>query len=109
MTDVTVYWRPGCSFCASLLDSLDRAGLSYERLNIWEDPDASRVVREAADGNEMVPTVRIGEKMLVNPSAGEVLDLVHANDPNLLPLGYQPAEPGGFARLVNRLLGGSTT
>ncbi|MEX2533764.1 MAG: glutaredoxin domain-containing protein [Nitriliruptoraceae bacterium] len=106
MTDVTVYWRPGCSFCASLLDALDRAGLAYERSNIWDDPDAARVVREAADGNETVPTVRIGDKMWVNPTAREVLDQVYANDPDLLAGTYQPSEPSGLARLFNRLLGG---
>jgi len=106
MTDITVYWRPGCSFCATLLDSLDRAELVYQRSNIWEDPDAARVVREAANGNEVVPTVRIGSSMWVNPSAREVLDQVYAQDPSLLAAGYQPNEPGLFARAVHKLLGG---
>lgn len=106
MTEVIVYWRPGCSFCAALLDALDRAGLAYQRSNIWDDPDAARVVREAANGNEVVPTVRIGTGIWVNPSAREVLDQVYAKDPDLLAAGYVPSEPGLFARVVNRLLGG---
>jgi mycoredoxin len=31
---VVVYWRPGCGFCSSLLRQLDRAGLTYDRVDI---------------------------------------------------------------------------
>ena len=69
---VTVYWRPGCPFCAGLFRSLERAGIETERRNIWEDDEAAAFVRSVADGNETVPTVTVGEHAMVNPSVDEV-------------------------------------
>lgn len=72
---MTVYWRPGCGFCMRLVSDLDRAELTYEAHNIWDDPEAAAFVRSVARGHETVPTVVVGTKTLVNPSAQAVLDL----------------------------------
>ena len=58
---VTVYWRPGCGFCAGLLRGLEKTGLAHERVNIWEDEAAAAHVRSVANGNETVPTVAVGD------------------------------------------------
>ena len=73
--DVTFYWRPGCGFCSMLRSGLERAGLPFREVNIWDDPDAAAFVRSVADGNETVPTVTIGDVSLVNPSTHEVMAL----------------------------------
>lgn len=103
---ITVYWRPGCGFCASLLRSLDRTGLRYGRTNIWDSDDAAAYVRSVARGNETVPTVRIGATALVNPSAQQVLATVAAETPDHLPDGYVPPEPGRMSQMITKLLGG---
>lgn len=72
-SEVTVYWRPGCPFCMMLRRSLARAGVTTTDVNIRKDPGAAAVVREAAGGNETVPTVEIGGRFLVNPSARQVI------------------------------------
>lgn len=84
-TTVELYWRPGCGFCAVLVRQLDRLGLSYEPHNIWEEPDAAAFVRSVANGNETVPTVRVGNVSMVNPSAEEVFTAVGSEAPHLLP------------------------
>ena len=66
---ITVYWRPGCPFCMMLRRSLRRAGVATKEINIWDDPEAAATVRGAAGGNETVPTVEVGGRVLVNPSA----------------------------------------
>lgn len=99
-TPVTVYWRPGCGFCAMLLRSLERADLAFERRNIWEDEDAAAFVRSVADGNETVPTVTVGDHAMVNPSRDEVLGAVAEIAPGHLPDGWEPREPGFVARLL---------
>ncbi len=71
---VTVYWRPGCPYCYSLRRALRRSGLAATEINIWESPDASAMVRSYTNGNETVPTVVIGETVLINPSARQVLE-----------------------------------
>jgi mycoredoxin len=103
---ITVYWRPGCAFSAALLRRLDRAGLEFERRDIWEDPAAADYVRSVARGNETVPTVRVGTVPLVNPSATTVLRTVAEVLPDRLPEGWQAPEPGPLGRTVRRLLGG---
>ena len=71
--EITVYWRPGCPFCGSLFRQLDRAELTYRRVNIWDDEVGAAVVRSIARGNETVPTVVVGEVGMVNPSIAQVL------------------------------------
>lgn len=105
-TPVTVYWRPGCGFCGALMRSLERHELDFERVDIWEDEDGAAYVRSVADGDETVPTVRVGDRGLVNPSAGEVLAAVADIAPEHLPEGYEPPQPGPVSRALGRLLGG---
>jgi glutaredoxin len=99
---VTVLWRPGCPFCALLLRRLERTGLAFDRVDIWDEPDAAAWVRAHADGNETVPTVRIAGAdpglavALVNPTATHVLDTVARIAPGSLPAGsgHQAGAPG---------------
>ncbi len=101
---ITMYWRPGCGFCAGLQRDLDGLGVEYAAVNIWEDPDGAAFVRSVNGGNELVPTVTVGDEALSNPSPAAVLAAVHAQDPDsTLP---QPPEPGRLAKGMNRLLGG---
>lgn len=110
---VTVMWRPGCPFCALLLGRLDRSGLAFERVDIWEVPDAAAWVRTVADGNETVPTVRVagaGEDSavaLVNPSLAAVLDVVVRLAPDALPAADTSisGRSGPFGLLLARLRG----
>lgn len=67
-----VLWRPGCPFCLKLRVSLRVLGVQAEWRNIWEDDAARALVREHNGGDETVPTVRVGERWLTNPSAREV-------------------------------------
>lgn len=78
---VTVYWRPACPFCMILRRGLRKAGVVADEVNIWDDPAGAAIVRGAADGNETVPTVRIGDRFLVNPSAAEVVAAAAAARP----------------------------
>lgn len=84
MADVEFYWRPGCPFCVALRQRLRRRGIPFRPVNIWEDPDAAARVREAAGGNETVPTVFVGRRSLVNPSVGQVESLMREVAPHLL-------------------------
>lgn len=82
--EVEFYWRPGCPFCSRLRGDLRRVGLPVREINIWERPGAAATVRAVAAGNETVPTVIIGAQAMVNPTAGQVLDAVRVQAPELL-------------------------
>lgn len=95
-------------FCAALFRGLERQGLSYAEVNIWDNADAAAFVRSVAGGNETVPTVRVGDVALVNPTPRAVLRAVAEEVPEQLPddVASDEFRPGPFARFVTRLLGG---
>ncbi len=98
---IDLYWRPGCGFCMALERGLGRYDLPVRRHNIWEDAEAARFVRTHADGNETVPTVAIGDTVLVNPRPREVLEVMAAQTPSLLPPDMEMPE-GLFSRIMGR-------
>ena len=71
---VILYWRPGCGFCVRLARALDSLEIEPELRNIWEEPDAAAFVRSVNRGNELVPTLVVGDVVLSNPSADQVRD-----------------------------------
>ncbi|MEZ5262982.1 MAG: glutaredoxin domain-containing protein [Acidimicrobiia bacterium] len=82
---VEFYWRAGCGFCAALERQLDRLGVTLDKRDIWADESAAAFVRSVANGNETVPTVKVGPAAMVNPSAKEVLGMIAEHAPQLLP------------------------
>ena len=102
---IDLYWRPGCGFCAMLQRKLDKLGIERIEHNIWDDPDDAAIVRRHANGNETVPTVVIGDRGFVNPSAGTLVAYLDEHHPELLPEGFEPAEPGIAGRLVGKVFG----
>lgn len=74
MPDLTVYWRPMCGYCNTLKSELSRRDIAYTDVNIWADRPQADVVREANGGDELVPTVKVGDQFLPNPSVEEVLE-----------------------------------
>ena len=95
---VVFYWRPGCVFCMLLRRSLKRRGIPLEPHNIWEEPAAAATVRSVAGGNETVPTVTVGGRFMVNPSARAVEGLLAEVAPHLLAGTGDDTEPSGWSR-----------
>lgn len=85
--EVVLYWRPGCLFCVALRARLSFSGLRYRRVNIAGDPAAAAFVRSVADGNETVPTADVAGRVLVNPSAQDLLAAVRERAPHALARG----------------------
>lgn len=69
---VSLYTRPGCTFCAVLRWQLRRLDLPVNEIDIWRDRDAAARVRAATGGDETVPTVVVGEATLVAPGVDQV-------------------------------------
>ncbi len=73
---VQVYWRPGCPYCRRLRRALTRRGIEAQWHNIWDDDTARSFVRQANGGDETVPTVRVGQRVLTNPTGAQVAALL---------------------------------
>ncbi len=109
---ITVFWRPGCPFCMTLDRSMKKSGLEYDKRNIWEDPEAGEYVRSVADGNEVVPTVRVGSQGLVNPNMGQIMQALREESEqtltteqleSLVASGVEP-QAGPLGKLLGRIL-----
>jgi glutaredoxin len=61
---------------------LTRAEIPYTEIDIWEDPDAAAYVRSVANGCETVPTLKIGDIALVNPSLDAVIEAARTAAPS---------------------------
>lgn len=92
------YWRPGCPFCMRLEKNLDKAGVTLNKRNIWDNPDDAAHVRSVADGNETVPTITMGDVSMVNPPADTVMELVRERAPHLLSADADSGRAGLFGR-----------
>jgi glutaredoxin-like protein len=71
--ELVVYRRAGCGHCVRLAVGLRRRGIHYRTVDVWKDAEAADFVRRHAGGHETVPTVVIGDRVLVNPSARQVV------------------------------------
>lgn len=79
-----VYWRPGCSSCTVLLWTLERVHAVVRLHDISEDDVARAFVRAQNDGEEVVPTVRMGWVVTTNPSPSALVELIAEQFPDLL-------------------------
>lgn len=100
---IQFYWRPGCPFCMNLERSLKGIEIPLEKHNIWEEPDAAAFVRSVANGNEVVPTVRVGDEFMVNPSAKDIAAAVARVDPSQAGKMASVTKPGPLGRMLKKL------
>ena len=70
---LTMYSTSWCGYCHRLKSQLDRAGITYEVVDIERNPAAARYVMSVNGGNQTVPTVRFKDgSALTNPSIVQV-------------------------------------
>jgi len=83
-----VYGRPDCEDTVRAREFLDYRGVTYEYVNINEDPEAERFVILYNSGSRITPTIVMGPEndrmVLVEPSDQELsdaLDMLGYEDP----------------------------
>ncbi|MCV7088839.1 mycoredoxin Mrx1 [Mycobacterium interjectum] len=70
---LTVYSTSWCGFCHRLKTALKSDGISYDEVDIEQDPAAAEFVGSVNGGNRTVPTVKFADgSTLTNPSAAAV-------------------------------------
>jgi glutaredoxin len=72
MSKVKVYGADWCEDTQHTLRHLDKLGVDYDYINIEEDAQAARWVREQNDGKERKPTLEISGRVLSTPSDEEL-------------------------------------
>jgi mycoredoxin len=72
-TSLTMYTTSWCGYCVRLKTMLKAAGISYDEVNIEQDPAAAEFVGSVNGGNMTVPTVKFADgSTMTNPGAGDV-------------------------------------
>ncbi len=91
---IMLYGSPVCGMVPPVRGVLDRAGASYEYLDISQDAEARQRVREINEGLESVPTLVFPDgDALTEPTLGEL-------EEKLADLGLAPHPPAWSGRLV---------
>jgi len=72
-TAFTMYTTPWCGYCHRLKSQLDREGISYEIIDIEQQPEAADIVESANGGNQTVPTLVFTDGTAqTNPSLAQI-------------------------------------
>ena len=57
MSQVTIYTKPGCPYCAAAKDDLQRQSIHYTERNVKADKAALKPMLELNGGRRSVPTI----------------------------------------------------
>lgn len=70
---ITIFSTTWCGYCVRLKQQLDREGISYDEVNIEQEPGAADLVTQINGGDQIVPTVLFADgTAATNPSLSEV-------------------------------------
>ena len=73
MAQLTMYSTQWCGYCQRLKAQLKRENISFDEIDIEQDPKAANLVEKVNGGNRTVPTVVYEDGTAVtNPSLGQV-------------------------------------
>ncbi len=79
MSSFTMYSTPWCGYCHRLKSQLDREGITYDVVDIEQQPEAALIVEQANNGNQTVPTLVYSDGTAqTNPSLKQVKEKVAA-------------------------------
>lgn len=65
MSEVTIYTKPGCPYCAAVRDDFQRQGIDFTEHNVKADKSALREMLDLNGGQRRVPTIVRGGKASV--------------------------------------------
>ncbi|MEH3032898.1 MAG: mycoredoxin [Aeromicrobium erythreum] len=69
----TLYSTPWCGYCHRLKSQLQREGITFDEVDIEQEPEAAKIVEQANNGNQTVPTLVFADgTALTNPSVAQV-------------------------------------
>ena len=79
MERVKVYGADWCGDTTATRQQLDALGVAYDYVDVEEDEQAARWVREQNDGKERKPTVKLGEQILSVPDKATLESALREN------------------------------
>jgi mycoredoxin len=75
MSSFTMYSTEWCGYCKRLKGTLNRAGITFDEVDIETDPQAEMLVKSLNRGNATVPTLVFSDgSSMTNPSPSQVTE-----------------------------------
>lgn len=75
MNEVIVYTTQTCGPCRRLKRQLVEARVPFREVDVNRVPEVGSRIEAATGGYRVVPTVEVGDRLLVNPTVGEVAEV----------------------------------
>lgn len=69
---ITMYTTPWCGYCVRLKRQMSERGIPFEEIDVDATPGFDEAIKQASGGYRTVPTLKVGERLLVNPTVAEV-------------------------------------
>ncbi len=70
MSEITIYVKDGCPYCAAAMKHYREQGIDFEEINILKVAGAKEKVIELAKGERVVPVIVEGENVTVGFGGG---------------------------------------
>lgn len=75
---IVMYSTSWCGYCRRLGNQMRDAGIAFDVIDLDSDSSHDERIRQASGGFRTVPTLEIGDRLLVNPTILEVKDALGA-------------------------------
>jgi thioredoxin reductase (NADPH) len=79
--NVTVYGSRQCSETRRATRYLDDHQVPYEFKDVDEEPELGDYIASLNNGHRVMPTIRVNNKNLINPSERELGEVIKATSP----------------------------
>lgn len=57
MSEVTIYTKQGCPYCAAAKEHFAKEGIDYKEIDVFDVPGAKEEAIKLADGKAIVPVI----------------------------------------------------
>ena len=74
--EIVMYSTSWCGYCRRLGSQMQEAGIPFQVIDLDGDSSYDERIKEASGGYRTVPTLEIGDRLLVNPTINEVKALL---------------------------------
>jgi glutaredoxin 3 len=70
MSDVMIYTKTGCPYCAAAMKHYTDQGMAFTEVNVSDQPDMKAKVTELSEGKNIVPVIVEDGKVTVGFGGG---------------------------------------
>lgn len=78
--EVVMYTTPWCGYCIRLKRQMAEQGIAFTEVDVDADHSYDETIKRASGGFRTVPTLKVGDRLLVNPRVAEVKAALEAGN-----------------------------